>query len=183
MRLLGCLALIIGVSALFVAEAFAVWGLAQLWPGELFGTLVVMIVLSVAGYKLLTWRKKTIAAAMMQGDYSVLVAMFGAVLIVVPGYITGVCGLILQIPGARKRFSGIAAKIAAVVAKQAMARGMGPKGFGGAAGGGFPGGGPGGGFPGGFRPNPGGLKPDQSTDKKKGRKPTKTIDTTARPDK
>ena len=191
MRLLGCFGLFVCVGMLVAAEIAVIWQLSMLWPGELFGTILVMIVLSVAGFKLFTWRKATIAPALMQGDYSVLVALFGAALIIVPGFLTGVFGALLQFTAIRKRFSGIAAKIAAAVAKQAMARGMGPKGFGGDgfAGGGFPGGsgfpgGPGGGFPGGFQPKPGSLQPDQSIgSKKKGRKPTKTIETTARSDK
>jgi UPF0716 family protein affecting phage T7 exclusion len=195
MRVLGCFFVIVFLSLALVIEGAAVWALSGLWPGELFGTLVAMIVVSVIGVKLIAWRKATLAPALMQGDYSILVAMIGAVLIALPGFVSGLVGVLLQVPVIRKRFAGLAAKLAAAVAKQAMAKGMGgfagaggAGGFGNAgAGGGFAGGGftrgaggPAGRFAaGGFQPR-GSLKPDQSIPKQQ--KTGKTIDTTARSD-
>ena len=53
MRFLGCLSLLVLVAA----EIAAVVLISDLWEGELFGTLVALIVLSIIGWRLVGWRK------------------------------------------------------------------------------------------------------------------------------
>ncbi len=186
MRMMGCFSMVV-LLAVLTGEAFVYAWLARAMDNEWLGAAIAMILLSVAGYRLLRWRGRRMAVTMMGGDPGrAFVHMFGALLIVIPGFATGAIGLLLQLPPVGKLFAGVARKAMMRMAKAAagkMGQGLGLGGLGGGpfgpmAGGGSPfagGGSPfaGGGVPG-FPFGAGGLKPDDGR-----RFKGKTIDTTA----
>lgn len=169
MRGLGCL-LFFSLGVLFAAVEWFVFGhVVAALDGEVFGCLLVMICLSVGGINLLRWRLRRLAPTIMQGgDFGAqAVVVFGAFLLTLPGFASGLVGALLQIPLAGRLFRRGAGTILAAILRQGLARmgsmpggGMPRSGPFGGAGAGFP-------FPGGM---PGGrpdLRPDQRL--KKGR--------------
>ena len=154
----GCLffLFIIGVMG---AELYVVLKLIDYFE-DVPVVIAAVVALSIVGYKLLMFHKNRLMAAFVQNKAgSRIIGMVGAVLLILPGFITGAIGLILQIPLVQSLFGRIGNALMASVMKRAMGGAFG-KGFPGA---GFPSGGfPGAGFPGGF-PGvfPGGFpKPD-----------------------
>ena len=178
MRGLGCLGLLLIIFLLCV-EFYGVLVVIGWLKNDIFAVVMILIAMTVVGIKLAQFHAKRLPMALMSGQGGGrLIALIGALLIVVPGFITDVIGLTLQIPFVQRLFSKIGMTLAASLVKRAMGGGFG-KGFpGGFPGGGFPGGGfpgagfPGGGFPGGPFP---GMKPDERITSGKGGGP-KTYD-------
>lgn len=129
---------------------------------EYLGFFLGLIVLSVAGYQLVRWRFRRLPLAMMGGQPGpAAVGVFGAMLLVFPGYATGLLGALLQVPPVQKLFGAAAGSLVRKLARQLAGRmgagGM-PGGFPGGMPGGFPGGFPG--APPGMRPGGAGMRPD-----------------------
>lgn len=164
MRRLGCLGILLFI-ALMCVEFYALL-VVMGWMKDILGPLLIMAVVTVVGVKLAQFHAKRLPVALMSGPVqggSRLIGLVGAILIIVPGFITDIIGLILQIPVVQRMFSRVGTVLAASLVKRAMGGGFGkgfPGGFpaGGFPGGGFPGGFPGGAFPGGPFP---GMKPDE----------------------
>ncbi|MDA3961467.1 MAG: FxsA family protein [Planctomycetota bacterium] len=151
----GCLIFLL-IFALLAAELWLVMALATwITPDnpEYLGFALAVVVMSVAGYQLVRWRLRRLPMAVMGGSPGpAAVGIFGAVLIVIPGFASGVAGLLLQLPPIQKLFGAFAAKVLMAQAQRMVGK-MGAGGMPGGFPGGFPGGGPGG-MPGGF---PGGM--------------------------
>ncbi|HEX3133051.1 MAG TPA: FxsA family protein [Planctomycetota bacterium] len=157
MRSLGCLGLLLFIALLCVE--FYVLLVVMGWMKDVLGPLLIMAAMTVVGVKLAQFHAKRLPLALMSGQGGGrLIGLIGAVLIIVPGFITDILGLLLQLPLVQKLFSKVGMVLAASLVKRAMGGGFG-KGFSGA----FPGGGfPGAGFPGGFPDGPiPGMKPDE----------------------
>lgn len=153
MRGLGCIGFLLFVLLLCVE--FYVLLVVMGWVKDILGPILVLVALMVVGVKLAQFHAKRLPLDLMSGKGGGrLIALIGALLIAVPGFITDVIGLLLQLPVVQRLFSKLGMALAASVVKRAMGGGF--KGFPGGAGfpGGFP---PGAGFPGGPFP---GMKPD-----------------------
>lgn len=153
MRRFGCLGILLFIALLTVEFYFLLVVIGWM-KNDIFATLLIMAVMTVVGVKLAQFHAKRLPQALLSGQGGGrLIALIGALLIVVPGFITDVIGLILQIPLVQRMFSRFGLVLAASLVKRAMGGGLGK---------GFPGGFPGGGFPGGTFPGgpfPG-MKPD-----------------------
>ncbi|MBA3699940.1 MAG: FxsA family protein [Planctomycetes bacterium] len=152
MRRFGCLGILL-VIALLTLE-FYVLLIAMDLMKDILAPLLIMAVMTVIGVKLAQFHAKRLPQALLSGQGGGrLIALIGALLILIPGFITDVIGLILQIPLVQRLFSKVGMVLAASLVKRAMGGGF--KGFpgGGFPGAGFPGGMPGGPFP--------GMKPDE----------------------
>lgn len=159
MRRFGCLGILLFL-ALLTVEFYGLLVVIGWLKNDIFAALLIMAGMTVVGVKLAQFHAKRLPQALLSGQGGGrLIALIGALLIVVPGFITDVIGLILQVPLVQRMFSKLGMALAASLVKRAMGGGLG-KGFpGGFPGGGFPGGGfPGGAFPGGPFP---GMKPDE----------------------
>ena len=66
--------------------------------GGLLATIIAILVLSFIGYRLLRWRLKSLKEAVMGDATGAFTSAFGAILLIIPGFVTGVFGLLLQIP-------------------------------------------------------------------------------------
>ena len=156
MRRLGCLGFLLFIGLMCVE--FYVLLVVMDWVKDILGPILIIVAMTVVGVKLAQFHAKRLPVALMSGPMqggSRLIGLVGAILIIVPGFITDIIGLILQIPLVQRMFSKVGMALAASLVKRAMGGGFG-KGFPGA---GFPGGGfPGGAFPGGPFP---GMKPDE----------------------
>jgi UPF0716 family protein affecting phage T7 exclusion len=161
MKRLGCLLLLAIVAALLV-EGWVVgqvaWLLGQAldYPpsaSEYFGALLLMVVWMFIGWRLLRRRMARIPLVMMRGgDFGrEAVGVAGCAMMVFPGFISGVFGLLLQLPPVQALFGRAAGTVLAAMIRQAAAR----MGAGAAMPKGFPGGFPG--MPAAAAP----LKPDQ----------------------
>jgi UPF0716 protein FxsA len=153
MRRFGCLGILLFLGLLTV-EFYGLLVVIGWLKNDIFAALLIMAGMTVVGVKLAQFHAKRLPQALLSGQGGGrLIALIGALLIVVPGFITDVIGLILQVPLVQRMFSKLGMALAASLVKRAMGGGLG-KGFPGA----FPGGGfPGGAFPGGPFP---GMKPD-----------------------
>lgn len=153
MRRFGCLGILLFLGLLTV-EFYGLLVVIGWLKNDIFAALLIMAGMTVVGVKLAQFHAKRLPQALLSGQGGGrLIALIGALLIVVPGFITDVIGLILQVPLVQRMFSKLGMALAASLVKRAMGGGLG-KGFPG----GFPGGGfPGGAFPGGPFP---GMKPD-----------------------
>jgi UPF0716 family protein affecting phage T7 exclusion len=163
MRGFGCLGVLLFIGLLTV-EFYGLLLVIGWLKNDIFAALLIMAGMTVVGVKLAQFHAKRLPQALLSGQGGGrLIALIGALLIVVPGFFTDVIGLILQIPPVQKLFSKVGMMLAASLLKRAMGGGF--KGFPGAGfpGGGFPGGFPPGGFPpGGFPGGPfPGMKPDE----------------------
>jgi UPF0716 family protein affecting phage T7 exclusion len=160
----------------FAGEAFVYVQLCRL-VDEWLGFAILAALMMFFGVKLLIYHGKLIGADMLSGNLGRrMVALIGAVLLVFPGLVTGVIGLLLQLPFMQALFAKSASKLGAVVMRTAMSKAMGMKSF--------PGGNPFAGPLAGMSMFPG-MKPDDriSLDpKKKPPKPPKTYDTTVEKD-
>ena len=162
MRALGCLFLLF-VLAVMTGEVFLI-----IWLGgvaEPIGGMLTIIILTVAlsfiGFKLAKYRGKQIPQAMLSGQIGKAAGgMVGAILMTIPGLVTGAIGLLLQLPPIQAMLSGIMHKVFLAFTASAMKK-MGSMGGKGGMGGmgGFPGGAPGG--AGGANPFGGGMTPEQ----------------------
>ena len=165
----GCVGIlfIIGILAVecWFALKVAEW-LGEAGEPEYLGAVLALVVLSIVGYKLARWRAGRIPQAMLSGNPGpMLVGMFGAVLLAIPGFLSGAVGLVLQLPPLQRLFGRVASLIMARLVQRAMKQMGGKMPGGGQFPGGFPGGGP---FP--------GMQPD---DRVGGAGRGKTVDTTA----
>lgn len=148
MRRFGCLGILLFI-ALLTLEFYGVLVVIGWLKNDIFATIMILAVMTVVGVKLAQFHARRLPQALLSGQGGGrLIALIGALLIVVPGFITDVIGLILQIPFVQRLFSKVGMVLAASLVKRAMGGGLGK---------GFPGGFPGGGFPGGPFP---GMKPD-----------------------
>jgi UPF0716 family protein affecting phage T7 exclusion len=187
MRKIGCLLFLLVVGLLAVALWFALLVAEWVSPGnpEYLGSILGVVILSIIGFQVARSRSRRLPQAMMAGTPGpAFVGLLGAMLIALPGYLSGLVGLLLQLPALQRAFGTVATTLLMRNLQKMMGGGMG--GLGGMPPGGFPGGFPGGtppgGFPGGFpgkfpgAPPPGafpGMQPDSRS--RRG----KVIDTTA----
>ena len=158
MRGLGCLGVLLFLGLLTV-EFYGLLLVIGWLKSDIFAALLIMAGMTIVGVKLAQFHARRLPQSLLSGQGGGrLIALIGALLIVVPGFFTDVIGLILQVPLVQRMFSKVGMMLAASLVKRAMGGGF--KGFpGGFPGGGFPGGGfPGGAFPGGPFP---GMKPDE----------------------
>jgi UPF0716 family protein affecting phage T7 exclusion len=147
MRGLGCIGFLLFILLLCVE--FYVLLVVMGWVKDILGPILVLVALMVVGVKLAQFHAKRLPIDLMSGKGGGrLIALIGALLIAVPGFITDVIGLLLQLPFVQRLFSKLGMALAASVVKRAMGGGFGK---------GFPGGFPAGGFPTGPFP---GMKPD-----------------------
>lgn len=154
---LGCVFVLLVIAALTV-EVYVMLVVSDA-TNEPFGTLLAVLVMMFAGWRLLRWHAARLPQGMMDGTLGRrAVGLFGAVLLAFPGFVSSGVGLLLQLPPLQRLFAGVAGRtvqrLSRRAAEQMAARGGGhpggmPGGFGGFPGGGFPGGG----FP--------GMKPDE----------------------
>lgn len=147
----GCLVFFV-VIGLLAVELWFVLSLAE-WvsPGnpEYLGAVLGTVVLSAIGIHLLRQRSRRLPMAMMAGTPGpAFVGLLGAGLIALPGYLSGVIGLVLQLPPLQRAF-GRVASVLLMRNLQRMAQRMGT---GQVPPGAFPGGMPPGGFPDGTPP-------------------------------
>jgi UPF0716 family protein affecting phage T7 exclusion len=154
MRAGGCLLVLLGLVGLVGTELWAFLTLVELFDREYFGTLLLLVVLSAVGVGLLRWRMRGLLQATLGGANfgTQAVAILGCILLIVPGFITGLIGLLVQLPFIGRLFGRFAGVIVAAGLRQYAARmgGQVPPGF------------PPGGMPtAGKRPGPTGLKADQ----------------------
>lgn len=165
MRGLGCLGVLLFLGLLTV-EFYGLLLVIGWLKNDIFAALLIMAGMTIVGVKLAQFHARRLPQALLSGQGGGrLIALIGALLIAVPGFLTDVIGLILQVPLVQRMFSKVGMALAASLVKRAMGGGLG-KGFPG----GFPGGGfPGGAFPGGPFP---GMKPDEriTNDKSSGPK-------------
>lgn len=162
MRRFGCLAVLFVIALLSVE--FYVLLLVMDWMKDILGPIIILIVLSVIGVKIMQFHLKRLGPSFVTGQIGGrIIGLIGGLLVVIPGFITTIIGLLMQIPLVQKMFSRIGMMLAASIMKRALGGGFGKSFSGGFPGGGFPGGFPGGGFPGGALPPGGfpGLKPDE----------------------
>ena len=166
MRRFGCLAVLF-VLALLSVELYVLL-LVMGWMKDVLGPILIVCALIFVGVKIVQFHLKRLGPSFVTGQIGGrIIGLIGGLLVAVPGFITSVIGLLLQIPLVQKMFSRIGMVLAASIMKRALGGGFGKSFSGGFPGGGFPGGFPGGGFPGGFPGNalpPGGfpgLKPDE----------------------
>jgi UPF0716 protein FxsA len=153
MRRFGCLGILLFI-ALLTLEFYGVLVVIGWLKNDIFATIMILAVMTVIGVKLAQFHARRLPQALLSGQGGGrLIALIGALLIVVPGFITDVIGLVLQIPLVQRLFSKVGMVLAASLVKRAMGGGLGK---------GFPGGFPGGGFPGAFPGGPfPGMKPDE----------------------
>ena len=176
MRRFGCLGILL-VIALLALEFYGLLVVIGWLKNDIFAALLIMAVMTVVGVKLAQFHARRLPQALLSGQGGGrLIALIGALLIVMPGFISDVIGLILQVPLVQRMFSKVGMMLAASLVKRAMGGGF--KGF---PGGGFPGGLPPGGFPPGAFP--GGLFPGMKPDERitNGKAGPKTYD--VQPDK
>ncbi len=157
---IGCGFLLL-VLVVLCGEAWVYVQVARAMDNEWLGAALALVVLSIAGWRILRWRGQRLAMAMMGGDPGrYMVALLGAALLVLPGFATAVLGILLQIPP----FTGLLARPAKRLMRHfagAAAARMGGTMGNPAAGNPFAN--PmGGAFPGAFPFATGGLRPDQS---------------------
>ena len=167
MRRFGCLAVLF-VLALLSVELYVLWKVRGWMKEDDFALFLIVAALMFVGVKIVQFHLKRLGPAFVTGQIGGrIIGLIGGLLVAIPGFITSVIGLLLQIPLVQKMFSRIGMMLAASIMKRALGGGFGKSFSGGFPGGGFPGGFPGGGFPGGFPGNalpPGGfpgLKPDE----------------------
>ncbi len=164
MRAIGCLFLL-AIIGFFSAEIYVflvvveqskrIWG-----TSDVLAPLIAVIATSYIGVRVAIHHGRKLPMEMLGGNAgSRMVAVLGGVALAFPGFISDAVGLIMLLPPVRRLFSRSAGLLAAALARQAMSRAMGGKGFPGFGGGQFP-----------------GMKPD---DRRFFPKSTKTIDTTA----
>lgn len=166
MRKFGCLSILLVIAFLCI-ELYVLLEVIQR-VGDVLGPILLVIVTSVIGVKVLQYQLKHLPQAFVSGQIGRrLVGVIGAILLIVPGFVSDVVGLLFLLPPVQGLFAGLGAVVGASVAKRAMGRMFGGGAF---PPGGFPGGFPSGGFPGGFP----GLKPDDQLPF--GRPTTKTYD-------
>jgi UPF0716 family protein affecting phage T7 exclusion len=153
MRRFGCLAVLFVIALLSVE--FYVLLLVMEWMKDILGPIIILIVLSVIGVKIMQFHLKRLGPSFVTGQIGGrIIGLIGGLLVVIPGFITTIIGLLMQIPLVQKMFSRIGMMLAASIMKRALGGGFGKSFSGGFPGGGFPGGAlPPGGFP--------GLKPDE----------------------
>ena len=153
MRRFGCLAVLFVIALLSVE--FYVLLLVMDWMKDILGPIIILIVLSVIGVKIMQFHLKRLGPSFVTGQIGGrIIGLIGGLLVVIPGFITTIIGLLMQIPLVQKMFSRIGMMLAASIMKRALGGGFGKSFSGGFPGGGFPGGAlPPGGFP--------GLKPDE----------------------
>ncbi len=161
MRRFGCLGILL-VIALLCVEFYVLLVVMDLMK-DILAPILILIVLSVVGVKVMQFHIKRLAPSFVTGQVGArLIGVLGGLLLVVPGFITSVIGLLLQLPPIQRLFSRFGMILAASLAKRAMSGALGKNFPGGFPGGGFPLGGfpgfPGGAFPPGGFP---GLKPDE----------------------
>jgi UPF0716 family protein affecting phage T7 exclusion len=155
MRGIGCISILLFIFLLCVE--FYVLLVVMGWMKDILGPLLILAVMTVVGVKVAQFHMKRLPQALMSGQGGRrVIGLVGGLLIVIPGFITDIVGLLLQVPFVQRLFSKLGMLVAASLVKRAMGGGLG-KGFPGFPGGGFPGGFPGGAFPGGPFP---GMKPD-----------------------
>ena len=143
MRRFGCLAVLFVIALLSVE--FYVLLLVMDWMKDILGPIIILIVLSVVGVKIMQFHLKRLGPSFVTGQIGGrVIGLIGGLLVVIPGFITTVIGLLMQIPLVQKTFSRIGMMLAASIMKRALSGG-----FGKSFSGGFPGGAlPPGGFPG-----------------------------------
>lgn len=161
MRGIGCLGILLVIALLSVE--FYVLLVVMGWMQDILGPILILIVMSVVGVKVMQFHIKRLAPSFVTGQIGGrLIGVLGGLLLVIPGFITDLIGLLLQVPLVQKLFSRFGMMLAASLAKRAMGGALGKSFSGGFPGGGFPMGGfpgfPGGAFPPGGFP---GLKPDE----------------------
>ena len=109
----GCL-LILLVLGLLSVELWFMLALAE-WIGpprnpEYLGSILGVVVLSVIGIQLARHRSRRLPQAMMAGAPGpAFVALLGAALIALPGYLSSAIGLLLQLPPLQRAFGRVAA--------------------------------------------------------------------------
>lgn len=170
----GCLAILLVIAALAV-ELWVVL-LVIGWSKDVLGPLLAVGATSIIGVVVIRRQLAVLPQSMLDGSIGRrLIGLIGGILLVFPGFVSDVPGLLLALPPVQALFGRLGAAIAASFAKRAiggMFRGM-PGGFpGGMPGGGFPGGIPPGMFPKGFP----GLKPDEQLPFGRPGAPPKTYD-------
>jgi UPF0716 family protein affecting phage T7 exclusion len=148
MQKFGCLLLLM-VLGWMCLELYVVLELVLRFEDAVL-PIAAVVALSIIGWKLVQFHKNRMMVSFAQGQAgSRIIGMLGAVLIVIPGFISGFIGLLLQIPFIQRLFASLGNKIMASMMKRFMGGGFPGAGFPGAGfPGGFPGGMPKGGFPG-----------------------------------
>jgi UPF0716 family protein affecting phage T7 exclusion len=152
MRRFGCLGILLVIALLCVE--FYVLLLVMEWTKDIFGPILAMIVLSIIGVKLMQSNARRLPQDFITGQVGPrLIGLIGAILVIIPGFVTGVIGLLFQLPPLQRLLGRFGNAIGASLAKRAMSGALGKR-----FGGGFPGGGMSGMFPGGLPKGfPGGL--------------------------
>ena len=152
MRRFGCLAVLIVIALLSVE--FYVLLLVMDWMKDILGPLLIICALTIVGVKIVQFHLKRLGPAFVTGQIGGrIIGLIGGLLVAIPGFITSIIGLLLQIPPVQKLFSRIGMMLAASIMKRVLSGG-----FGKSFSGGFPGGFPGNALPPGGFP---GLKPDE----------------------
>ena len=124
---------------LMSGELYVYLLLSEALGGEYLSLALGIIVLSVIGIRIIKVKAQGAAMKLLQPNRgAIMIGLFGAVLMALPGLITGICGLLLQLPPLQKLFGSFGQKIMMGLAKSALGK------MGGA---GFPGTMPPGGFP------------------------------------
>ncbi len=152
MRKIGCLAILV-VIGLLVVELWFFLKVCEWSHREYLGCILAVLVLTIVGVRLARYHLQAIAPALMQGRAGRhVIGMLGAVLLIIPGFLTGAFGLLLSLPPVQSLFAKVGNVLVAGIARKAMG-GM----FGGRSpfGGGFPAG-----FPGGLPSGGMDLRPD-----------------------
>lgn len=197
-RLIGCAGLLAIIGFLSIEVWFFIvmsgWVNRALYNEaghDVVSCFILLIIMTVVGWRFAAWHIRQIPAAFMAGKAGRhLIGALGGALLVIPGFLSDIVGVILLLPPIQIALSAVGNRLVKVFAAQVMRRMMGGMGanMGGGMGGGagaFPGGFPGA-FPG-FPGASGGLKPDEAL-RFPGMRPTgprsigsqpKTYDTTA----
>lgn len=165
----GCLAILLVIAALAV-ELWVVL-LVIGWAKDVLGPLMAVAATTLIGVVVIRRQLAVLPQSMLDGSIGRrLIGLIGGILLVFPGFVSDVPGLLLALPPVQMLFGRLGAAIAASFAKRAiggMFSGMG---------GGMPGGGftgiPPGMFPKGFP----GLKPDEQLPFGRPGAPPKTYD-------
>jgi UPF0716 protein FxsA len=189
--MLGCLGFLLFLGWMTVETWFAFWQVAPMIGVHTRNSGILEVILlqvAMIGLGIWVFRRNLremptamLAAFTGKGGGEAgrrMVALVGGVLLMIPGFLTDIPGLLFLLPPVQWLFANAAAKVAMILAKQAMKRVMGGGAFPGAAGG-FPGAGAGfpGGFPQGGFPFP--AKPDDRMQAGGFAKRPKVYDTTA----
>src|SRR5258708_4556294 len=119
MRSLGCLGVLLLIGLLSV-ELYVLLVVIHA-VHDVLGPVVAVIALTVFGFKVLGHHARKLPEAFMSGKPGArLVGVFGGILLVLPGFITGALGLFLQIPVIQRLFSGVGHVAAAGIAKRML---------------------------------------------------------------